>query len=176
MPVPRAILTGLPPQNGATAFMPVRAMTTSVMDVSRAQGTPGEIIGQPGTQGIPAPYPMMTPPEAARPYFIGGGLSRSWLMPSRWYPALYYRTQNLWGGIGGVRVYSDNLMPVPATDPRGLPAGSIGPAAFAAARGLTPTTPARPNKWVKGLGNRQVMWPQRAPSWPPTWPGSGGSG
>lgn len=172
MPTPRAILTGLPPQRGATAFMPMRAMTPSVMDIGAAQGTPEDVVGQPGTQGIPAPYPVTL--NTLQPSWYTGGQSESTAMPPRWYPSLYYRAQHLWRGIGGVAVYSDNLMPVPATDPRGLPAGSIGPAAFAAYRGLTPTAPARPNKWVKGLGQRQVAWPQRAPEWPPTWPVTGG--
>lgn len=179
MPTPRAILTGLLPQNGATAFMPLRAMTTSVMDVSRAQGTPEEIVGQPGTQGIPAPYPA--PGQQGIHDGVDAfpsGLSASQYMPPRWYPSLYYRAQHLWRCIGGVSVYSDNLLPVPAVDPRGLPVnmGAIGPQAFAAGRGMTPTAPARPNKWVKGLGLRQVAWPQRAPSWPPTWPATGGKG
>ena len=165
MPGVRQVVTGLPPQLGATAFMPLRALTQSVMDVSVAQGTPEDVTGQPGTQGIPAPYPMMTPPDAARPYFIGGGLCRSWHMPARWYPVLYYRQQHLWRSIGGVTVYSDNLMPVPAQDPRGIPSGAIGPSGFAAYRGLTPTQPARPNRWARGLGQAQVTWPKRLPSW-----------
>lgn len=178
MPTPRAILTGLTPQRGATAFMPVRAMTTSVMNISVAQGTPEDITGQPGTQGVPAPYPspgQLSVNDGVD--FLPGGLSASQYMPRRWYPSLYYRAQHLYRGIGNVSVYSDNLMPVPATDPRGLPVGAIGPAAFAASRGGaagTPTTPARPNRWVAGLGQRQVAWPQRAPTWPPTWPQAGG--
>ena len=175
MPVIRQTLTGLPPQNGATAFMPLRAMTPSVMDISRSQGTPEDQVGQPGTQGIPAPYPMGTPPGPAQPYFLGG-TNRSWNAPARWYPSLFYRAQHLSRGIGGVAVYSDNLMPMPAVDPRGLPVGGIGPAAFAAYRGLTPTRPARPNRWVGGLGQRQVLWPKRTPEWPPTWPQTAGAG
>lgn len=175
MPTPRAILTGLPPQKGATAFMPVRAMTTAVMDNSRAQGTPEDVTGQPGTQGIPAPYPQVSAVgHEGGVDKLPSGLSESRYMPPRWYPSLYYRAQHLWRAIGGVSVYSDNILPVPAVDPRGLPAGSIGPAAFAAGRGMTPTTPARPNKWVAGLGQRQVEWPQRVPTWPPTWPRTGG--
>jgi hypothetical protein len=179
VPTPRAILTGLPPQRGATAFMPLRAMTTAVMNISQAQGTPEDVTGQPGTRGVPAPYPapgQLTIVDGVDAY--PSGLSASQYMPPRWYPQLYYRPQHLARAIGGVSVYSDNLMPMPAVDPRGLPAGAIGPAAFAAGRGAagTPTTPARPNKWVKGLGRRQVAWPQRAPSWPPTWPGLGGAG
>lgn len=173
MPTPRAILTGLPPQKGATAFMPLRAMTTAVVDNSRAQGTPEDVVGQPGTMGIPAPYPA--PGQVGNASGVDGlpsGLSASQYMPPRWYPSIYYRAQHLFRAIGGVCVYSDNILPTPAIDPRGLPAGSIGPAAFAAARGLTPTSPARPNKWVAGLGQRQVAWPQRAPAWPPTWPAS----
>jgi hypothetical protein len=181
MPVPRAVLTGLMSQNGPTAFMPLRAMTPSTMDIGRSQGTPEDVTGQPGTQGIPAPYPnpgqvgVQQGGVVALDY-LPSGLSASQYMPPRWYPTLYYRGQHLSGGIGGVRVYSDNLMPMPAVDPRGLPVGGIGPAAFAAYSGLTPTSPARPNRWVKGLGQRQVLWPKRTPEWPPTWPQQAGAG
>ena len=169
MPVIRQTLTGLPPQNGATAFMPLRAMTPSVMDISRSQGTVGEVIGQPGTMGIPAPYPPATSVGHDQGYDkLPSGLSESRYMPARWYPSLYYRVQRLSLGIGGVRVYSDNQMPIPAVDPRRLPAGSQGPAGFAAYPGLTPASPARPNKWVAGLGQTQVAWPRRLPWWPGT--------
>lgn len=167
MPVTRQLLTGLPRQNGATAFMPLRALTQSVMAVETAQGTPEGITGQPGTQGVAAPYPMATPPDPARPYFIGGGLSRSWLMPARWYPVLYYRGQHLAGTIGGVTVYSDNLMPMPAIDPRGLQSGITGMAGFAASRAGasgTPTAPARPHRVIR-VGDRQITWPRRMPPW-----------
>jgi hypothetical protein len=150
--------------------MPIRAATTSVFDISGAQGTPEDIVGQPGTQGIPAPYPPFThiATEEGKDY-LPSGLSASQYMPPRWYPSLYYRAQHLFAGIGGVRVYSDNLLPMPSVDPRGLPVNRpmVGPQAFAAASGLTPTTPARPNKWVAGLGNYQVTWPWRQPTWQP---------
>jgi hypothetical protein len=162
MPGVRQTLTGLPPQKGPTAFMPLRACTPSVFDISRAQGTPEDIVGQPGTQGIPAPYPYGKQSELTRI-----GTSTSFNAPTRWYPALYYRGQHLFVGIGGVRVYTDNMLPVPSVDPRGLPVNRppIGPQAFAAARGLTPTAPARPNKWAGGLGWTQVPWPRRMPQW-----------
>jgi hypothetical protein len=167
VPGVRQVLTGLSPQNGATAFMPVRAMTTSVFDISRSQGTPEDITGQPGTMGIPAPYPVATGVGHEDGYDkLPSGLSESRYMPARWYPSLYFRPQHLSLGIGGVRIYSDNQMPLPAVDPRRLPVGSIGPVGFAAYPGLTPATPARPNRWVAGLGQRQVAWPKRLPSWP----------
>src|SRR5215469_12108196 len=167
MPGVRQVLTGLSPQNGPTAFMPMRALTTAVIDISRAQGTPEDITGQPGTQGIPAPYPPATSVGHEGGYDkLPSGLSESRYMPARWYPSLYYRHQHLSRGIGGVSVYSDNMMPVPAQDPRGLPVGGIGPVAFAAHAGLTPTTPARPVRWQRGLGQRQVLWPRRMPAWP----------
>jgi hypothetical protein len=165
MPGVRQVLTGLPPTNGATAFMPTRAMTPSVFDISSAQGTPEEITGQPGTQGIPAPYPYAKQSELSRV-----GTTTSFYAPPRWYPSLYYRGQHLWRGIGGMACYSDNLLPTPAVDPRGLPsrASDIGPQAFAAYKGLTPTMPARPNKWAGGLGRFQTAWPLRMPAWPPS--------
>jgi hypothetical protein len=167
MPTVRQVLTGLPPQKGPTAFMPLRALSTAVMDVSRAQGTPEEITGQPGTMGIPAPYPPATGVGHEGGYDkLPSGLSESRYMPPRWYPSIYYRPQHLSVGIGGVRVYSDNQMPVPAVDPRRLPIGSQGPVGFAAYPGLTPAAPARPNRRVAGLGKYQVAWPFRMPAWP----------
>lgn len=166
MPTVRQVITGLPPQNGATAFMPLRVITPSGMDIKRAQGTPEGIVGQPGTQGIPAPYPELTVKGfGEKGTRFPSGLSASRYMPARWYPTLYYRGQHLWRSIGGVSVYSDNLMPMPAIDPRGIPSGAIGPAGFAAYRGLTPTAPARPYRWSRGLGQAQVTWPKRLPSW-----------
>ena len=170
MPGVRQVITGLPPQNGATAFMPLRVLTQSVMSVQIAQGTPEGIVGQPGTQGIPAPYPApgqvgVTGTGKGKVDYLPSGLSASQYMPTRWYPSLYYRAQHLSRSIGGVSVYSDNLMPVPAADPRGIPSGVIGPVGFAAYRGLTPAQPARPNRWARGLGQAQVTWPKRLPSW-----------
>jgi len=171
VPVIRQTLTGLPPQKGTTAFMPMRVMTPSVYDISRAQGTPEEVTGHPGTLPIPAPYPATTHigMDARGIDWLPSGLSASQYMPPVWYPSQYYRHQHLSRGIGGVSVYSDNMMPVPAQDPRGLPVGGIGPVAFAAHAGLTPTTPARPVRWQRGLGQRQVLWPRRMPAWPSSW-------
>lgn len=170
MPGIRQVLTGLAPQNGPTAFMPMRVLTPSVMDINRAQGTPEGIVGQPGTQGIPAPYPTpgqvaVTGTSRTKVDYLPSGLSASQYMPARWYPTLYYRGQHLHRSIGGVSVYSDNLMPVPAQDPRGIPSGTIGPMGFAAYKGLTPAQPARPNRWARGLGQAQVTWPKRLPAW-----------
>ena len=166
MPGVRQVITGLPPQDGATAFMPLRVLTQSVMSVAAAQGTPEGVTGQPGTQGIPAPYqPTTVPGFGEKGTRFPSGLSASRYMPARWYPTLYYRGQHLFRSIGGVSVYSDNLMPIPAQDPRGLQAGTIGPMGFAAYKGLTPAQPARPNRWARGLGQAQVTWPKRLPSW-----------
>ena len=166
MPVIRQALSGLPAQNGPTAFMPLRAITPSGMDIKHAQHV--TLTGQPGTQGIPAPYPdgPTKPVGNAKGSYFPSGLSASQYMPPRWYPQLYYAFQRVYGGIGGVTVYSDNILPTPAVDPRGIPSGAIGPAAFAAYRGLTPTHPARPNRWVRGLGTSQITWPKREPWWP----------
>lgn len=167
MPVIRQTLTGLPPQTGPTAFMPLRALTPSVMDIGVAQGTPEDVTGYPGTKAIPAPYPATTSVgHEGGVDKLPSGLSESRYMPQVWYPQQYYRQQHLYYGIGGVRVYSDNLMPMPAVDPRGIvPPGAIGPSAFAAYQGLTPTHPARPNRWVRGLGQTQVSWPRRFSPW-----------
>ena len=96
----RQTISGLPRQNGPTAFMPLRALTTGVMDNSRAQGTPEDVTGQPGTQGIPAPYPE--PGQVgvtSQGDYLPSGLSASQYMPPRWYPSLYRRIRlGLTGG------------------------------------------------------------------------------
>ena len=103
-----------------TAFAPVPASTTSKYANAAAQGQ--TLSGNPGTLGIPAPYPVgsyegvSAGPGAILPGGSGGGMAGgSRYAPPAWYPSLYYASQELWGGIGGVRVYSDNAPPIPTS-------------------------------------------------------------
>lgn len=156
MPVVRYVCAGVFGGRGVTAFLPAPPRTTAVFSIKHAQHqTP---VHQPGTQGVPAPRDGVKDGESAPA--AGGGLSRTWYMPPAWYPQLGYAVQNIWdGNFGGVRVFSDNLMPVPATDPRRLPAGVQGPVA----QGGTMMPPARPRRRLRG---RQTRWPARAVRWP----------
>jgi hypothetical protein len=90
-----------------------------------AQMYKGAVTGQPGTMGIPAPTRDTVPsPDAGDA--ITMGTARSMDAPDTWYPQKYFeRSLNGDGTMGPVTpvaIYSDNLMPVPAVDPRGRPA------------------------------------------------------
>ena len=83
------------------------------------------------------------------------GLSRSSDAPNWFLPNLYFARpeRDFWPGAGQpVALRSDNLMPVPATDPRGVPAR------------MAMVQPRR--------GQRQIRWPGSSPSWP-DWRGNG---
>jgi hypothetical protein len=89
---------------------------------SGAQQYKDGVTGQPGTQRIPV-APVIPSPDIGDAANMG--LSRSGDAPNWFLPNLYYaRPQRaFWPGAGmPVSVRSDNLMPVPATDPRGIPA------------------------------------------------------
>ena len=81
------------------------------------------VTGQPGTQAIPVNTRGTVPsPDIGDVALMG--LSRSSDCPDVFYPNLYYaRPQaQFWPGAGmPVSIRSDNLMPVPAADPRGVP-------------------------------------------------------
>lgn len=80
------------------------------------------VTGQPGTLPVPVQGPGLEQGRSAQAQM---GLSRSGDAPGMFLPNLYYaRPQRaFWPGAGmPVSVRSDNLMPVPATDPRGIPA------------------------------------------------------
>lgn len=80
------------------------------------------VTGQPGTQPIPAAGPGVH--ESVQGIAVMG-LSRTSDAPRSWLPNLYWARpqRQFWPGAGmPVSVRSDNLMPVPATDPRGIPA------------------------------------------------------
>ena len=87
------------------------------------------VTGQPGTMAIPTfALSSATVPgggaETPSPGVAQMGLSRSVDAPEVFYPNLYYAAPQraYWPGAGmPVSYRSDNLMPVPAVDPRGVP-------------------------------------------------------
>ena len=158
----------LPPEalKYPTAFAPLPASTTSAWSLKQSQGQ--TVHGYPGTRAIPAPRSAVGP--AARTSSqarIGGGQQGGErYAPPYFWPNLYYAVQNLWGSIGGVRIYSDNQLPVPtrpAADPRWVP----------------PLTKPR-HRWL--LGRQLGQWPNlpRFAQWRAegrsTWPGAHADG
>ena len=95
--------------------------------LNRAAGGGGmaykdRVTGEPGTRAIPTGRP---PVPADRTAQATMGTARSTDAPGSFRPNLYYARPEAayWPGAGmPVAVRSDNLMPVPATDPRGVPA------------------------------------------------------
>ena len=81
------------------------------------------VTGQPGTQAIPVDTRGTVPsPDIGDVALMG--LSRSSDARDVFYPNLYwaYPQRAYWPGAGMPISYrSDNLMPVPANDPRGIP-------------------------------------------------------
>jgi len=80
------------------------------------------VSGQPGTQAIPV-APVVPSPDTGD--LAMSGLSRSGDTRNVFYPNIYYaRPQRAyWPGAGQpVSLVSDNMLPVPAVDPRGTPA------------------------------------------------------
>jgi len=101
---------------------------------SGAQEYKREVTGQPGTQPIPVQGPGV---EQSRSGQAQMGLSRTSDAPAMFLPNLYWARpdREFWPGAGQpVRVRSDNLMPVPATDPRGVPARLARPIALRGGR------------------------------------------
>ena len=113
---------------------------------SGAQQYKDGVDGQPGTLAIPAAGPGVEQGHSAQ---AQAGLSRTSDAPPWFRPNLYWARPEraFWPGAGQpVSVRSDNLMPVPAVDPRGIPA-----------RLATPV-PLRYNK--------QIGWVPSLPMWP----------
>jgi hypothetical protein len=121
----------------STAFVPVPAATTAKMAYKQ------NVVGQPGTQGIPAGPAEISGTINGAPVRSGysGGMS---MMPGVWYPQLYY-SDRLWINGADVSIYSDNQMPIPAADPRGKAAVLARPPTF--------------------LGQGQVVQPKGLPRW-----------
>jgi len=108
----------------------------------------GEVTGHPGTVGVDAPTRNTVPsPDWGDKAQMG--FARSSDAPDMIYPNQYWaRPQGAyWPGAGmPVSVRSDNLMPVPATDPRGVPAPLQVPMSI--------------------RGNRQIRQPATLIQWP----------
>ena len=134
---------------GATssAFTPIPCINGSALNYK------GSVVGQPGTQGIPAPYPGTF--NDLHPAEYAGGPSESVAMPPVMYPQLWYqRTLDIPGSeviTGGMAVFSDNQMPIPARLPWGKAARLAKPPTF--------------------LGQRQVQQPRALPRWADWLPG-----
>lgn len=83
--------------------------------------------GHPGTLAIPAPGPGVEQGTAGQAQM---GLSRTRDCPPVFYPSQYWAQPQgqYWPGAGmPVSVASDNLMPIPAADPRGIPSTQFVP-------------------------------------------------
>ena len=81
-----------------------------------------EVTGHPGTQGVPV-HPNIPSPDWGD--IAQMGISRSVDAPNQIYPNQYWARPEpaYWPGAGmPISVQSDNLMPVPAADPRGVAA------------------------------------------------------
>jgi hypothetical protein len=134
---------------GATssAFTPIPCINGAALNYK------GSVVGQPGTQGIPAPYPGTF--NDLHPQEYAGGPSESVAMPPVMYPQLWYqRTLDIPGAevvTGGMAVFSDNQMPIPARLPWGKAARLAKPPTF--------------------LGQRQVQQPRALPRWADWLPG-----
>jgi hypothetical protein len=130
---------------GVTAFTP----NMTRLAASGAQQYKESVNGQPGTAAIAAPTRDTAPsPDLGDIAQMGG--ARSSDAPDVWYPQNWYETgsamQRYRPGAGmPIRIWSDNLMPVPAQDPRGLPA-------------MLAFTP-------QFLGQQQVAQPRVMPTW-----------
>jgi hypothetical protein len=138
VPLPAKLL------GGVTAFTP----NMTRLAASGAQMYKHAVSGQPGTMGIPAPTrnTQISPDEGDKAQM---GTARSSDAPDMWYPQKYYeRSLNGDGTMGPVtpvRIFCDDIMPVPAQDPRGLPA-------------MLAFTP-------HFLGQAQVAQPRTMPGW-----------
>lgn len=124
---------------GPAARLGAAALPVPAKDHAAWQSV-GAIVGQPGTQGVPAPRPAGVP-QSGWPTRLHSSSDA----PNVIYPSLYYYGQR---GMARapVSVVSDNQMPVPAIDPRGKPA----------VMSQRPTF----------LGQRQVAWPKAAQQYP----------
>jgi hypothetical protein len=155
------------PPGRAGAKLGPAALPVPVQD-ARAYQARGRIAGSPGTFPVPARSPVPLTGAAGLESARGraglgrvaqasqgpasGGMYLDDTLTPYWFPSIYYTTVdgNL---LPPVSVYSDNQMPVPAIDPRGLP---VRPAMAGFA----------------SRGQVQVANPRAAPWYPTTRPGS----
>lgn len=139
-------LPGVPAGASLSAFMP----QADKFAASGAQQFKHAVTGQPGTQAIPAPTGDTVPSPDLGDLALAG-TSRSSDSPDVWYPQKWYERSldgdGTMGPVTPVRIYSDNLMPVPAVDPRG--------------RGALLAKP------ITQRGGRQLRQPSAMPRWLP---------
>lgn len=108
---------------------------------SGAQQYKDGVTGQPGTQRIPV-VPVIPSPDVGDQ--VSMGLSRSGDAPNWFLPNLYFARpqRDFWPGAGmPVGIEDDDLMPVPATDPRGVPARLATPIVQRGQRQIKARTP-----------------------------------
>jgi hypothetical protein len=89
---------------------------------SGAMAYKDRVTGEPGTLAIPVDGPGVPQNTVGQAQM---GRARTSDAPRSFRPNLYYARpeRSFWPGAGvPVAVAADNLMPVPATDPRGVPA------------------------------------------------------
>jgi hypothetical protein len=78
----------------------------------------GRVIGSPGTDSVPAPYPSAVP-QGIEYRNNGSALHSSQDAPAVWKPGVYYQPEL--ASPPPVSVRSDNQMPVPAATPSAQP-------------------------------------------------------
>lgn len=126
-----------------SAFCPVPAYDGRGLGPWQAKGN---LDGQPGTEGIPVALPEFgrTGLQANGVPVRGGGggyAQGSGTMPGVWYPQLWWLRQLdgatlVSGNVQTMSVYSDNQLPVPASDPLGRAALLATPPTFLGARAV----------------------------------------
>lgn len=109
----------------------------------------GSLNGEPGTRAVPAPAPLPGTDRELTAQALAGQIGTpSSEVLQQFYPALYYQQPLLNPALAPlVSVVSDNALPVPAIDPRGLPA-------------VMATPPPRIG------GQNQVVSPYAVQNWP----------
>ena len=80
----------------------------------------GAVNGSPGTDPIPAPRPGGVP-QGIKYRNTGSPLFGSDQAPEVFFPGIYYYGADSMETPGQVSYLSDNQMPLPAVDPKGLP-------------------------------------------------------
>ena len=147
----------------STAFTPIPAKAAPLTGMAYKMN----VAGQPGTQGIPAPYPAGVGRDIDQ--FREGAPQDSQYAGPVWYPSQYYETSPAAGYpgpmFGGARPWSDNQLPIPSTDPtRGSYRYSSAPVMVHADMAVTQGAPVR-------YGSQQQVSQPRAVSRWPKWPG-----
>jgi len=123
--------------------------------------SPGDPQGQPGTMGVPVGLPDFghSGQQVNGGHVRAGGAgynAGSDTMPPVWYPSLYWQ-QHLTGSTlvsGNTQtpcVYSDNQMPIPASDPAGRAALLARPPVFLSGGNLEQPAGSKGGSWPRWL-------------------------